>query len=100
MLGRGERATLALQGGVTSSSSLAGRKSVRPPRKPSRYVRPCLLPGARCGLNDAALVAGSRGVGLVHRFRPHPGALGLQAWGSRRAHSWWVHVTSRLSVSL
>lgn len=32
--------TLAPQGDVTSSSSLAGRKSARPPRKPSRWVCP------------------------------------------------------------
>lgn len=73
MLGRGERATLALRRGVTSSSSLVVRKSVKPPRKPSRYVWPCPLPGARRGPNGAALVAGSSPVDLVVTFVLTPG---------------------------
>lgn len=36
--GRAERPSPALPGGATSSSSLAGRKSVKLPRKPLRYV--------------------------------------------------------------
>lgn len=77
--GRGERLTLALPGGVTSSLSLAARKSVRLPRKPWRWVRPLPL------LQALAFPFPAPGSG---RGRPR-----ACRFGGCREHSWWVLVS-------
>lgn len=70
--GRGERPTPALPGGVTSSPSLAARKSVKLPRKPSRWVQPPPLRGAP-GISFPS---------LWQHEGPAPGPAGLGATGS------------------
>lgn len=63
--GEGERPkilTLALQGGVTSSSSPAGKKSVRLPRKPWRHWFPSPSK-LRCPLTFTVTLLGRKEVG-------------------------------------